>query len=319
MITEVSIPGAKLERKLKPRAVLIGILCSCICDPLWAAKKPRTLTLAERFKALSCAVVQVVQANGVGTGFFISANGDLITAAHVGLMRQFFEGGPGIVGINIDYEPGLRFIQNGREVKGNVLPKLTPDDAIRATSDLAILHTGIHTDCFLRIREDDPEHVGEHVISIGFPVSAPTGALYEGFVSARYRHLEIPLAQINGKPLYPTYDVIRVQMPITPGASGAPIIADDDTVVGVVTEQPMTWFNDVTFLINSERVATRDFSVPGLDLAKILAEFALSVQQYESPGAGLAVPTSYLKATVPRAMTPATPVQATPVPSPGPQ
>jgi S1-C subfamily serine protease len=303
---------------LKNRILASVILCLCGL-PLHAAKRSKPRTLAERFQKLACAVVQIIQSNGAGTGFFVSAEGDIITAAHVGLSRQFSEPMPNMVGLTIDYAPSIRFFQNGHELKGSTLPKLTKDDVIRATSDLIVLHTGIRAPCFLTVREDDSEHVGEHVISIGFPISAPSGALYEGFVSARYPHLAIPLAHINGKPLYPTYDVIRVQMPITPGVSGAPIIADDDTVLGVVTEQPMTWFNDVNLLINAERSATQDFSAHGVDLAKILAEFAVSVQEYESPGAGLAVPTSYLKATVPRAMTPSMPAQASPAAAPHPQ
>jgi hypothetical protein len=59
--------------------------------------KPST-DLASRYSRLSCAVVQVIHDSGAGTGFFISADGDILTAAHVALNRNFSE--PALSGVN---------------------------------------------------------------------------------------------------------------------------------------------------------------------------------------------------------------------------
>ncbi|MGA8026224.1 MAG: serine protease, partial [Bryobacteraceae bacterium] len=292
------------------RVISTLLLCATLVYGKDKKKQPPSLT--DRYHALSCAVVQIASDSEEGSGFFINADGDLLTAAHVALSRLFSEPQPNNIQMAIVYIPHLKVLRNGHPPVALILPPLTQEDIQRAISDLVILRTGIKTTCFLTPNESNSEQVGQHVISIGYPVSAPSGALYEGFVSARYKHLLIPLAQVNNKPLYPTYDVIRVQMPITPGVSGAPVIADDNSVIGVVTEQPMIWFTDLNALIQVERAVTNNFSATASDLPRLLAELALTVKEYESPGAGLAVPASYLKAQAPRAMTPQTPLRKSP-------
>jgi S1-C subfamily serine protease len=133
-------------------------------------------------------------------------------------------------------------------------------------------------------------------------------------VSARYRHLPIPIATVNNLPLYPTYDVIRVQMPITPGASGGPIIVDDGDVIGVITENPTVWFNDLNNLIQFEQTQNGGFGAPESDLAKMVAKLAWVVQQFVTSGAGLAVPVSYLETPESKAVQLASPKATGPEP-----
>jgi S1-C subfamily serine protease len=264
--------------------------------PGYAAKPARVKSLAERFEAASCAVVQIVTKEGMGTGFFTSPDGDIITASHVALNRTFSQPAPGQIAVTIDYKPELRVVRNNSEPIAVILPKLEPDDTERAMTDLAILKTGLKTSCYLHLSAHPLDSkIGAHVIAIGFPLSAPKGALYEGFVSATYQHLPIPLALVNDIPIMPNYEVIRVQMPITPGASGAPVIADDGDVIGVVTENPTTWFQDLNALIQYEQVQQGGFNAPTSDLAKMTAKLAWVVQEFLTSGAGLAVPVSYLK------------------------
>jgi|ERR1017187_5608954 hypothetical protein len=272
------------------------------------------MDLVSRYARLACAVVQVSGGDTMGTGFFINEEGDLLTAAHVALSRVFFEPSPGAFGVFVDYKPNLQVHRNGEEPVSVKLPRLTDDDVKRATADLAILHTGLRTPCYLKIGDSAGVAVGQHLIGIGYPSSAPSGALYDGFLSAKYPHLRIPVASISGKPIYPTYEVFRVQMPITPGASGAPIIADDDSVIGVQTESPIVWFNDLTKLIDDVQKRSGGFDSPISDDPKLLAELAWLVREFESPGAGLAVPVSYLKPQEPREAKPATPTAAAPAP-----
>jgi hypothetical protein len=169
------------------------------------AKKPTTLPtdLPSRYARLSCAVVQIVHNQGSGTGFFVSPDGELLTAAHVALDRVFSEPAPGQIRVDVAYKPGLRIrAMGGQMTVLQQLPKLSSADARRATSDLVLLRTGVKTPCFLKLGMDTADFaVGTHLIAMGYPESAPDGALYEGFVSARYKHLPIPIAIVNGKPL----------------------------------------------------------------------------------------------------------------------
>jgi Trypsin-like peptidase domain len=275
--------------------ILITFLSGCAKKV--AVATPTPPTLGSRYTVLNCSVVQIVHPGGIGTGFFISADGDVLTAAHVAMNYVIDDRQPGQPTITMDYRPGIAIHRNGHEPVTPTWPRITADDIQNATADLAVLRTGIRTDCFLRLGMPAQLVVGDHLISIGYPVSAPTGALYDGFLSARYQHLQIPMAYtLRGFPVFPTYEVLRVQMPITPGASGSPVIAEDNTVIGVISEVPVTWFNDITGLINFEQMRTRNFTVgvPAGDVLQTLGELALIVQEFETPGAGLAVPVSYL-------------------------
>jgi S1-C subfamily serine protease len=84
-------------------------------------------------------------------------------------------------------------------------------------------------------------------------------------------------------------------MPITPGASGGPIIGDDGKVIGVITENPIIWFNDLNALIQFEQQQQGGFNAPVSDVPKMLAKLTWVVQEFLTSGAGLAVPVSYLE------------------------
>jgi len=266
-----------------------------------AEKKIAPLTLTDRYERASCTVVQIFHDGGMGTGFFISADGDILTAAHVALNKAFSQDSNG-VRVEVDYKPGLRIVQRGQPPRPLVLPKLQGADVQRALTDLVILKSGLATPCYLPLStHPEDTRIGQHVIAIGFPISAPSGALYEGFISAKYPHLPVPMAVVNNTPILPNYDVIRIQMPITPGASGGPVIVDDGDVIGVVTENPTAWFNDLNSLIQYEQVQQGGFNAPQSDVPKMMAKLAWVVQQFVTSGAGLAVPVSYLRVSVPKA------------------
>lgn len=272
----------------------VSLLAFCILAARMGTAKNKLP--AERYSQLSCAVVQVVANQGAGTGFFISENGDVLTAAHVALNQTFSESVPGKITNNVDYKPGLHVRQAGNHVSTPMLPPLSDPDTKRALSDLVILRTGIRTTCFLKLSGHPRDlSVGQHVIAMGYPESEPEAAdsaLYDGIISVKYRHVEIPMAIVNGKPIYPNYDVLRLQMPITPGASGGPVIADDDDVVAVITENPAVWFNDLNNVIAFGQQTNGGFNAPVSDLPKVVAKLAWVVHEFLSSGAGLAVPVS---------------------------
>ncbi|MDR3674377.1 MAG: serine protease [Acidobacteriota bacterium] len=262
------------------------------------AKHPESpaQTLAERYDKLSCAVVQITFDGGTGTGFFINANGDVLTAAHVALNRVFSDQADGQTKMDINYKPGLRIIHEGKPLEPLSLPTLLPTDVLRAKEDLAILRTGQKTDCSIPLDENPSDtYIGRHVIAIAYPLSVPSSALYEGFISARYQNLPIPIATVNNKPIYPTYDVLRIQMPSTTGASGGPIIGDDGRAIGVLTENPVFWSNDLNALIQLGGQQEGVSNSAASEQPKMLAKLAWVMKEFLTSGAGFAVPVSYLE------------------------
>ena len=249
---------------------------------------------------MACAVVQISDGSTTGTGVFISSDGDLLTAAHVILDRSFSVDGTGNLVTTVTFKRGLRYRRYSGEEQTLVLGEANSKDAERATADLALIKTGTTTSCFIPLGDSEALDIGSRVIAIGYPNLTPSGALYEGFVSSRYKHLPIPIGFVGSRPVYPQYEVIRLQMPITPGASGSPVIDDGNKIVGIVSEVPVVWTMDLSDLIRT--MATRGGSgvlMSGFDTTLLLAKLAWIVHEFESPGAGLAVPVFYLKPPAP--------------------
>ncbi len=275
--------------------------CLCLCSVLFLAatafsKQPESPSLAARYDRLSCAVVQITFDGGTGTGFFINPGGDILTAADVALNRVFSEPAGGQTKLDIDYKPGLRIIHAGKPLEGLSLPKLRPADVSLATTDLAVLSTGVKTDCYLPVDEDPSDmNIGRHVIAIAYPLSVPSSALYEGFISARFQNLPIPIAIVNKKPIYPTYDVLRIQMPSAAGASGGPIIGDDGRVIGVLTQNPLFWSNDFLALTQLGEQQKRESDAAASGSPQTLPKLAPVMEEFLLSGVGYAVPLSYLQ------------------------
>lgn len=256
--------------------------------------------LSARFKTVSCAVVRLQSDDGYGTGSFIDNHGDVLTAAHV-VFSSSYSLYQGQIKVTLTPKPDLRLMAAGRSLAINILT--TAVDVRLSTADLAIVKTQLPSPCFLSIGDSDTVEVGQHLIAVGYPSSSPnTVALYEGFLSSRYQHLPIPVGHIGSLAVYPNYQVLRVQMPVTPGTSGSPLVADDNTVVGVISEVPAMWTDDLSRLTSAVMHSPNSSSgiifggpLGAFDTTKILGELAWVVHEFESPGAGLAVPVSYLK------------------------
>jgi hypothetical protein len=167
-----------------------------------------------------------------------------------------------------------------------------------ALTDLVYIHTTIHPLCSIPLGESKTAGSGDHLLSIGFPgIDYGNPILYEGFLSGRFPHPPTAaLAVINGKPLIPKYEIFKVQMPITPGASGSPIIDDSGKAIGVVSEVPVIWTQDLEKL-TQVRNWNATMSVGGFDALKLLQQLSIVVREFDSPGSGYAVPLSYLKTT----------------------
>jgi S1-C subfamily serine protease len=255
--------------------------------------------LPSRYKRLSCAVIQVQSQSETGTAFFVNNTGRLATVAHV-LYDEKYRLLAGQVTADPSVKPGLRIgfpIGTTTDLK---VPAPEPNTKKQALFDIAVIETGLNTPCFIPLGNADSVVVGQHLIAIGFPGGSTSEVLYEGFLSARAARLPLPFGAIEGRPdlsYAPRYEVLRVQMPITPGTSGSPIITDSNEVVGIVSEAPIILTRDVQRIAatfgNLKNVSS-GLLLSGFDVTKTLGELAWTVQQFETPGAGLAVPVSYL-------------------------
>ncbi|MGA2815221.1 MAG: serine protease [Xanthobacteraceae bacterium] len=260
-----------------------------------------TPTLTERYAKHSCAVVRIEGPQDSGTGFFINANGLLVTAAHVLFDRSFSKQGNNYP-ITLALHWPLNLVFQDGEKKIIARPILEQRDADNAIFDVAAIETGLKSECFITIGNPDSTNIGDPLISIGFPGSAASGVLYGGFLSAKHNQVPTVVGPVKDSTevRMVSRDVMRIQMPITAGASGSPVIASDDTAVAIVSEIPVIWTSELSRLIQTMKNSPGGSGImlSGFDTTVILAQLALIVKEFESPGAGLAVPISYLKLPV---------------------
>jgi len=179
-------------------------------------------------------------------------------------------------------------------------------------ADVALIKTGLKTSCWLREVDDRESRTGEHLITIGFPgLSFKTLTLYTGIMSARLT-TNLPTVVFNdGRAITPTNEFIRVQMPISTGLSGAPVIDDENRVLAVVTLAG-GWTQDLENLtellkagILAQLLAAPPQTQPPAPNTVTFtfnplvetAELAGLFHDYASPGYGDAVPLRYLRKT----------------------
>jgi len=136
-----------------------------------------------------------------GSGFFISGDGYIATAAHV--------------------------VADGTKVSV-VVGQNTLDARIvvqSASVDLAILKVDLSPSAWIEIADQSSGKLGDPVFTIGFPVADLLGAqpVYsEGVISAE--------SGIDGD-----VSILQISAPIQPGNSGGPLVLHDGRVIGVVT------------------------------------------------------------------------------------
>ena len=138
-----------------------------------------------------------------GTGFFVSARGEIITASHV-------------VG-------GCQFISIWQ---GRYKFRVT-DVSIDDRLDLALLRTGRSSSYFVKLGQGHDTQLGEEIYTIGLPlpnVLTNEGIFFSGDVSATKGALED-----NTK--------FQVSMPALPGSSGSPVIEKTGMFAGTLTSR----------------------------------------------------------------------------------
>jgi V8-like Glu-specific endopeptidase len=255
--------------------------------------------LEERAHSLSCALVLIVAGDRTGTGFYISPDGDIVTAAHVLGEKTFVAMSSGQLIINIAAPPTIS-ISASDNAPPTIFPTLAilENNADAWSADVALLKTGKKAVCWLKIQGEEHVRIGQHVLALGFPgLAFGSLSMYTGIVSARLRS-NLPIGKtIQGQPLTSNVDFIRVQMPISPGLSGAPLVDDENRVVGVLTSAG-AWSQDLDLLLQWERFRERQMATspnPNVDPSALVVELAEMFHDYGSPGYGDAVPMRYLK------------------------
>ena len=263
--------------------------------------------LEQRFDQVKCALVLIEAGPRLGTGFYINAEGDIATASHVLGNRVFALNPNQTVNISIAI-PNVLFITNSKGERMEISGKTVEQNADAWLADVARIKAGIKTSCWLREIDDRQSRPGEHLITMGYPgLSFEALTIYEGRMSARLTK-NSPVAILpSGQAITPTNEFIRVQMPISTGLSGAPIIDDENRAIAVVT-QAGGWTQDLDNLIFAFRGGAFKTPPPppaaqeppntiafSLNEMAVTAELAGLFHDYASPGYGDAVPLRYLR------------------------
>ena len=266
-------------------------------------KKARAENYSQRFNDVRCAIVEILRDNTFGTGFYINGNGDVLTASHVVGKKVWTstEKGPTV---DLLVPAVISVVTSSNEVI--VLPRSAVEEDREGWGfDLAIIKTGKKTSCWLASGDASATKTGDPVITIGFPgLAFGSTALYSGVVSAVKMRTNLPVAQTDsGQNVIPTNEFIRVQMPISGGLSGAPVLDDENRAIAVVTNAGL-WSDQMDRLIGM--LDTNQLGPPlvqppvvpmkdTLNLSWVVGVLAKSFHQYSSPGYGDCVPLSYLK------------------------
>ncbi len=207
----------------------------------------------------SVVVVTVHDAKGddlaLGSGFFVTADGFLVTNFHV-----------------IDGASSASV----ETADGDIYDAVFVADSDKR-KDLVVLKIKALNLPISRLGDSDNIAVGQHVIAIGNPLGVLPGSVSDGIVSA--------VRQLEG------YKVIQTTAPISPGSSGGPLLNDLGQVVGI-TEGGFKGQNlNIAIPINYLKPLLPSVR---LDQMKILADFkvnALKVAKAEEPEKTPAAPT----------------------------
>lgn len=193
-----TVPGTQTQTKESE----INIDRSLSIPDLVEANAPAVVTVAVR-KITDGGLFGSGYQEGVGTGFFIDANGIIATNNHV------VEGAKNVTII----------LHNSQEVPGEVLWR-------DARNDLAIVKvSGIRVPGVVTIGNSDNIRVGEGVIAIGNPMSAEfAGTVTHGIISAKNRKV-----QVSGG----VFEYIQIDAAINGGNSGGPLFNMKGEVIGI--------------------------------------------------------------------------------------
>jgi len=278
--------------------------------------------LAHRFDDLRCALVLISRGGGTGSGVFISASGDIATASHVLGDRTFKSAPDGSFEAGINMPPSFSITDcHGRVTEVASSQVEINGDAWGA--DLAVVQSGINSKDWLRMSPNSGIKPGTPLITMGFPGLAwGSLSIYRGIASTGDNlklDVIVGVTSDTNQGVKPTNEFVQLQMPISPGLSGSPIIDDKNRVLGIVTQAgSSTAMIDLLIQLNHLN-AFPALPPPGtppllpgqrqvtFNLFSVFSEFAEHLKNFASPGYGDAVPIRYLKRGQPQHQTPSLP------------
>lgn len=200
-----AVPGNTLPSSTQPAAnsAEINVDRTLSIPDLVEANAPAVVTVSVRKISGGGLFGGTGYAEGVGTGFFIDANGIIATNNHV------VEGARNVTII----------LHDGNQVPGEVI---WTDPA----NDLAIVKvTNIRVPGVVTIGNSDNIRVGEGIIAIGNPMSAEfAGTVTHGIISAKKR-----LVQVGSG----NFEYIQIDAAINGGNSGGPLFNMKGEVIGI--------------------------------------------------------------------------------------
>ncbi|GLZ55630.1 trypsin-like peptidase domain-containing protein [Actinomycetospora sp. NBRC 106378] len=172
-------------------------------------------------------VVQLRGASGEGSGIVMSADGLILTNAHVleaGRARTPAPDGSG--GGQPGAAPQLQAVlQDGRRAPVQVV-------GTDATADLAVVRaTGLSGLAPIALGDSDRLRVGQGVVAVGSPLGL-SGTVTSGIVSALHRPVATGGAQSGQATVI---DAVQTDAAINPGNSGGALVDMDGRIVGVTS------------------------------------------------------------------------------------
>jgi trypsin-like peptidase len=296
--------------------VTIALLCSVVAAQVAPPKYGRYANnLQKRYEDLRCAMVtitweeqtqtspangqtpQVVTITHFGTGFYASATGDIITAAHVVGNKSWSDSGTGMI-VSLA-TPEFWTIGNSKNETISIVHSKLEQSPDSWGADLAKIMTGYKPPCWLKIADGVSIRPGDHVITLGFPQLAFRSlSLYSGIISARLKSDLLIGTTAQGAPVKAQNEFLRVQMPISVGLSGSAVIDDNNRAVAVVSAAgaSTTILDALIQVANTQDVTPIPPGHPrNLEWPEAVGNLARTIRDYASPGYGDSVPLSYLK------------------------
>jgi putative serine protease PepD len=173
------------------------------------------------------AVVQLRGASGEGSGIVMSADGLILTNAHVleaGRPRPSAPDGSG--GGQPEAAPQLQAVlQDGRRAPVQVV-------GTDATADLAVVRaTGLSGLAPIALGDSERLRIGQGVVAVGSPLGL-SGTVTSGIVSALHRPVATGGAQSGQATVI---DAVQTDAAINPGNSGGALVDLDGRIVGVTS------------------------------------------------------------------------------------
>jgi V8-like Glu-specific endopeptidase len=268
------------------KQVLALLICALVCVNAGAQRTARAQQQIDRtskaiYATYKAAIVQIyADSQPKGTGFFISANGVILTANHV-VAKPPKPPDPANRPEAPAYLPNLKVkLIDGTMVDATPVLDAPSDDS--KAHDYAILKTDRIKTAYLKLGSSTEIGEGDALSTIGYPFSPPTPWLLTVTMAGRY-----PSDQGN---------VVAFQGPANRGLSGAPVI-DNRTgnVIGIVSTKIAGITPNLAAARDVVNASQARIVIAGVDPNAAIRDLTDVLDQFLISGMGVAVAIEYAK------------------------